>query len=627
MRRRWIGLTLFLVSLPVVAADPVRWRQDLQTLATELPRRHVNWFAAANRQQFEAAVADLDRTIPDLSDSDVIVGLARIVALGHDGHTAILLFQPLGPFRQVGLRLTWFPDGIYVTEAAPEWSRALGARVVRIGDTDTERAYQAVAAVISQDNPYWLQFQGPIYLTIPEVLRALRLVPEGPAVRYTLEDSRGNRFTVDAAPAALGVAAPNAAEGFTPVYQRRGNQNYWFEYLEGVRTLYFKYNQAVETPGRPFTDFARELLAALDAYPVERLVVDVRNNTGGDSAQIDPLAAGVAERLSRLRAFVLTGPQTASSAMDLAAQAQGAPKTLVVGEPTGGKPSHFGDVRSFNLPNSGLEVRYSTKVFTFPGQDRDAVYPDLLVTTTAADYFSRHDPVLQAVLAWQPPSGEPIGGVIVGGLAVVNAASFRPGPLVAPGTLVSAFGAFEGVAVADATAVPLPRQLGGVEVRVNAVAAPLLAVRATQLNFQIPPDTALGQATVDVVRGGQRIAGGTVLVVPSSPGLFSLDPQSLSRPGAVLNQDNSINGRSTRARRGEVVQIFGTGLGVGESRPVVYLGTEPAEVLFSGISAQFPGLWQINARVPDPAVLTGEVPVFVTLGGASSNAVTVWVGQ
>ena len=102
-----------LVSLPAVAADPVRWRQDLQALATELPRRHVNWFAAVNRQQFEPAVAELDRAIPDLTDSGAIVGLARIVALGNDGHTAILLFQPLGSgVRDAGWRREQRGDGL-----------------------------------------------------------------------------------------------------------------------------------------------------------------------------------------------------------------------------------------------------------------------------------------------------------------------------------------------------------------------------------------------------------------------------------------------------------------------------------------------------------------------------------
>ena len=46
------------------------------------------------------------------------------------------------------------------------------------------------------------------------------------------------------------------------------------------------------------------------------------------------------------------------------------------------------------------------------------------------------------------------------------------------------------------------------------------------------------------------------------------------------------------------------------------------------MSPLFPGLWQINARVPDAATVTKQVPVFVIAeGGAVSNGVTVWVEE
>jgi uncharacterized protein (TIGR03437 family) len=47
--------------------------------------------------------------------------------------------------------------------------------------------------------------------------------------------------------------------------------------------------------------------------------------------------------------------------------------------------------------------------------------------------------------------------------------------------------------------------------------------------------------------------------------------------------------------------------------------------LFSGLQPDFPGLWQINVRVPDSPVLSGQTPVFVAIGSSASNAVTVAV--
>jgi hypothetical protein len=73
------------------------WRADLRVLADSLPRKHRNAFAHVSREAFDSAVADLDARIPSLRDYEVIVGLARIVAMLQDGHTPDL-------FQNVELR-------------------------------------------------------------------------------------------------------------------------------------------------------------------------------------------------------------------------------------------------------------------------------------------------------------------------------------------------------------------------------------------------------------------------------------------------------------------------------------------------------------------------------------------
>jgi uncharacterized protein (TIGR03437 family) len=41
----------------------------------------------------------------------------------------------------------------------------------------------------------------------------------------------------------------------------------------------------------------------------------------------------------------------------------------------------------------------------------------------------------------------------------------------------------------------------------------------------------------------------------------------------------------------------------------------------------FPGLWQINVRVPDKPYLRGPVPLFVRYRGMTSNLVVFWMEQ
>jgi uncharacterized protein (TIGR03437 family) len=72
---------------------------------------------------------------------------------------------------------------------------------------------------------------------------------------------------------------------------------------------------------------------------------------------------------------------------------------------------------------------------------------------------------------------------------------------------------------------------------------------------------------------------------------------------------------------GSVIQVFATGNVTDWNAVQVFLTDTPAPITYSGPVA--PGLWQINARVP--AIVSGQVPVFVVAGGIPSNAVTVWV--
>ncbi len=643
--------------LPLAAqTDPARddrWRQDLTYLSTELPKRHANLFFIMPRPQFDQAVSQLMQNIPSLSDAEIMAGMARIVAMAGDAHTSVGLTQTPPGFRALPLSLYWFQDGLYVIGAASEYRQALAARVLQIGDKTANEAYQLVSTVISHENDYWVRSRSPSYLILPDLLQALKITSKGPPVRFTFQDAAQNRFSldVDYVSAPAWVTAPGA-DGFVPLAMRNNAQPYWFAYLDDSRTLYFKYNQCVDAANQPFAAFLSQLFAVFDANPVDRLVVDLRNNGGGNQAVLFPFISGMQARQSRFattRAYALFNRATFSSAMlnaqDIknardAAVAVGIPQTVtLMGEPTGGNPTvPWRNSTSFTLPNSKLFVTYTLTLANTVYQPDGAVDPDLLVPVYSYDAFSRHDPVLAAALADSPGDLPQDDSPI----AVLNGASFRLGAPVAPGSLASAFGDFTGADSGDAAAVPLPVRIGTTQLLVNGVAAPLLAVRSTQINFQVPMATPAGKTNLRVVRGGNAIASGVMYVAAAAPGLFSIDLLDPARPGAILNQDNSINAEAKPARAGEIIQIFGTGQGPttpaatdgapGPASPIarttavprVFIGAVSAEVIFSGLSPQFPGLWQLNVKVP-PGLAGGQFPVFVIAGTSASSAVTLWI--
>lgn len=235
-------------------------------------------------------------------------------------------------------------------------------------------------------------------------------------------------------------------------------------------------------------------------------------------------------------------------------------------------------------------------------------------------------------------------GLLAQNLSVVNGARFEVKYPVSPGSYAQAYGTFAGVNATPAATIPLPTTLDGVQVLINDVPAPLIDVRSTVLSFLVPGATAAGRASVRVVKGGAALATGTVDVVERSPGVFFVLNDPLAQ-GGVLNQSSQYAVQGSPAARGGRIQIFGTGQGpVSASVPdgaapppgqlvtargvtKVFVSVDEAVVEFSGLSPQFPGLWQINAIVPDKPYVAGQVPLVVTIDGVPSNQTSFWVAQ
>ena len=175
MRRRCLISTVLLAVLtPTIPADQARdarWVQDVSYLSTQLPARAANLFFLLPREQFNQSISELTQAIPSLTDGEIMTRMAGIVAMAGDTHTLIPLTQTATGFRWLPLSLWWYDDGIYLRSVATPYQKALGAKLVQIGDTPLNQAYQAVSTVISHENEFWVRQESPIYLVMPDVLK------------------------------------------------------------------------------------------------------------------------------------------------------------------------------------------------------------------------------------------------------------------------------------------------------------------------------------------------------------------------------------------------------------------------------------------------------------------------
>src|SRR5262249_54160941 len=133
----------------------------------------------------------------------------------------------------------------------------------------------------------------------------------------------------------------------TPLYLRNPDEYYWYEYLADSKTLYFHYRRCAEMPERPFDRFAMALLRFMNENPVERMVIDLRLNGGGNSFILMPFINALSRRRDvnqTGRLFVLIGRGTFSSAYLNALRLKLTTKAILVGEPTGQKPNSYGEI-------------------------------------------------------------------------------------------------------------------------------------------------------------------------------------------------------------------------------------------------------------------------------------------
>ena len=134
----------------------------------------------------------------------------------------------------------------------------------------------------------------------------------------------------------------------------------------------------------------------------------------------------------------------------------------------------------------------------------------------------------------------------------------------------------------------------------------------------------------------------------TAPGLFAQN-SSGSGTGAILNQDNSLNGPSHPAAKGSIVQVFLTGEGQTSPQGVtgaitaatlpppqvtpepmqpiqVWIGGQQALYTYAGEApGMVAGVMQLNVQIPTGAP-SGALSILVSIGGnMSQNGITVSV--
>ena len=391
---------------PALAADamtprldltPDQWREDVRALAVGLPKLHANAFHSLSRSEFDAEIAALDRRAGSANGDQMWVGLQQIAKSIGDGHTGV----GAPPDRRVlPIEIGRFGEDFRITAVGPGLNAALGARIVKVGGVPIGKVWARVMTLTARQELAPLrEGDALVYLARGYALHGLGVTADRDHARYTLEDDAGRLFDIDVAALGPGETV-RMTSGHTQTalrFQKPG-EAFWCDNRPADRALYCGWRSYQDLGAR-----ARAMFAMVDAAKPAKLIIDMRDNDGGDNtvgyaALVKPIEAR-SDLNARGHLYVLVGALTFSAAMNNAAQFQDETRAILVGQTIGERPNSYQEPRQFRLPNSHLVVRAFTLWYAFRKQGPNVVAPDKEIIPTWNEVRSGRDPAVEWVLS------------------------------------------------------------------------------------------------------------------------------------------------------------------------------------------------------------------------------------
>ena len=400
------------------------WRRDLDSLATAIRSRHPNSHveAAYGTNRLARRVDSLQRLLPQQTRDQRILSVFRLMNFPAPGtgHSGIFPAQRAINWGIMPIQLFEFADGYHVVDAMDE--TIIGHEVLAVGGVPIDSVAAALAPYVSGDNRWKRRLRLGTLLLFADPLRAIGIVdqteyipvrmqaPDGEVLTRTVEP--GDIYSPSTLSYAQSLEAPVTNE-WSPAHLHPRRKNYHFSYRDSTDLLYLQFNDIRDASGDwTIADLADSLRYIADTRPLDKVVVDIRNNRGGNTVRVQPLIELFESHPKidqRGVLYTLTSRKTFSAAGTLALEMERRTKTIFAGEPGGFAPSSWGDV-PYLLPNSKITVDLQEHYYQkdLPDSPRMHLEPDLHVPLTARQHFSDIDSTMIAVRQHEPDSRESV---------------------------------------------------------------------------------------------------------------------------------------------------------------------------------------------------------------------------
>lgn len=401
------------------------WRSDLRWFQQTVHTKYPNLFYNVTAARFDSAVDAIDKKIGTLSDLQMKVEFSKLVAMFHIGHTLVrALWNEGNSFnawvRPLPVRFYLFDDGLYIKAIHADYKEAVGGKVLKLGNKKTEEALELIRPVMAYENEQGYKNMLQFYLNLPEILQAVGITEDAAKVSISyLKDGKEKTISLpaqDAMPMHHFSPLDNAA-GWVDAYGERNQPGSvlwmkkpeklrYFEYLPKSKTVYVRHSGVQDEPDETIREFFEKVFNFIDSNDVDRFVLDIRLNGGGNNYLNKPVITGIigSKKINRKgHLFVILGKATFSAAQNLTNELEKYTECIFVGEPTSENVNFYGDTRTEVLPKSKLNIALSWLWWQNldPRDKRPWTAPRVATDMTFADYQQGNDPAMNAIMNYK----------------------------------------------------------------------------------------------------------------------------------------------------------------------------------------------------------------------------------
>ena len=422
---------------------------DLKSLRSSLEEAHYNMYVYTPKEKIDSIYLELSSSVKDdsLSLLEATNLLQRLTSAVNNGHTEI--FFPIPSY------LTYAEGGgtVFPIEIAFENNRALirknwsdipelepGTEVISIDEMSMTQLLERIYPQVSAERPYFKNAKIEFY-SIPRMYWQVFGEKENFKVKARIQGEIKK----------YEVQAVKIFEGYEDKRSEVLNASMQLKFLDGAAYL---------NPGNLFGDedkyrkFIDSSFAAIQESQASNLIIDLRNNQGGDNSfgdymasyiadkpfqwsssftlktssflkdnirktrdttsafwssalshengeiypyEFEPFQPQPAEKRFTGKVYVLVNRQSHSQSTVTASQIQDYGFGTIVGEETGEFPTLYASVFKFQLPETGIEVQVSKGYMVRVNGSREArgVMPDIFIQDHLLD---EQDEILEGLL-------------------------------------------------------------------------------------------------------------------------------------------------------------------------------------------------------------------------------------